>query len=268
MKIWGLAQKRVWYVRGLPWKHVANFGSRTYFKSDLLRLWYMNIHTRTVPLWARRKLALNTSILLRIPPVPHTDAYIYIYICKYIHMNIHTRTVPLWARRKLALNTSILLRIPPAPLRAATIAALFSQAECVSGADCCRRLGCVAVCCNVLQCVALSGCMAVCCSVLQYVAVCCSVFTDSSEHTIWRGLLSKFGVCCSVLLRGAVCCSVLQCNAVCCSLLQRVTVCCSVLQCVAACCSVLQCLYCLFWVHNLTFTGELKERERAIERQK
>ena len=35
-----LPRKRVWYVQGLQWKHVANFGSCNYFKSDLLRPWH------------------------------------------------------------------------------------------------------------------------------------------------------------------------------------------------------------------------------------
>jgi len=39
IRFWGLPQKRVWYVRGLLWKLAGNFGSRNYFKSDLLRLW-------------------------------------------------------------------------------------------------------------------------------------------------------------------------------------------------------------------------------------
>ena len=38
-RIWGLPRKRVWYVRGLLWKLVGNFGSRNYLKSNLLRVW-------------------------------------------------------------------------------------------------------------------------------------------------------------------------------------------------------------------------------------
>ena len=41
MKFWGFPKKRVWYVRGLPWKLVGNLGSLNSFKSDLLRLWYV-----------------------------------------------------------------------------------------------------------------------------------------------------------------------------------------------------------------------------------
>jgi len=37
LKIWGLPRKCVWYVRGLPWKLVGNFGSRNYFQSDFPR---------------------------------------------------------------------------------------------------------------------------------------------------------------------------------------------------------------------------------------
>ena len=37
LKWWGLPWKRVWYVWGLQWKLVVNFGSRDYYKSDLLR---------------------------------------------------------------------------------------------------------------------------------------------------------------------------------------------------------------------------------------
>jgi len=40
-KSWGLPWYRVWYVRGLPWKLVGNFGSRNYFQYDLLRAWAM-----------------------------------------------------------------------------------------------------------------------------------------------------------------------------------------------------------------------------------
>ena len=39
MKIWGLPWKRVGCVWGLPWKLVGNFGSRSYFKSDLFCPW-------------------------------------------------------------------------------------------------------------------------------------------------------------------------------------------------------------------------------------
>ena len=45
LKFWGLLRKRVWYVRGLPWKLVGTFGSRNYCRSDLLRPWkYVCIH--------------------------------------------------------------------------------------------------------------------------------------------------------------------------------------------------------------------------------
>jgi len=37
--LWRLSWKRVWNVRGLPWKRVGNFGSRNYLESDLLRAW-------------------------------------------------------------------------------------------------------------------------------------------------------------------------------------------------------------------------------------
>jgi len=40
LKSWGLPWKLVSSFRGLPWKLVWNFGSRNYFKSDLLRAWY------------------------------------------------------------------------------------------------------------------------------------------------------------------------------------------------------------------------------------
>ena len=40
LKFWGLPWKRVWYVWGLLWNLVGNFGSRNYFKSDLLRPWH------------------------------------------------------------------------------------------------------------------------------------------------------------------------------------------------------------------------------------
>ena len=40
LKFWRFPRKRVWYVRGLLWQLVGNFGSRNYLKSDLLRLWY------------------------------------------------------------------------------------------------------------------------------------------------------------------------------------------------------------------------------------
>jgi len=39
VQIWGLPWNCVWYVRGLRWKLVGNFGSRNCVKSDLLRLW-------------------------------------------------------------------------------------------------------------------------------------------------------------------------------------------------------------------------------------
>jgi len=39
MQMWGLPWKRVWYVRGLPSKLDGNFDSRSYVKSNLLRLW-------------------------------------------------------------------------------------------------------------------------------------------------------------------------------------------------------------------------------------
>jgi len=51
----------------------------------------------------------------------------------------------------------------------------------------------------------------------------------TSRVCLWCGLLSKIGVCGSVLRCVAVCCSI--------------WVCCSVLQCVAVCRSVLQSLY-------------------------
>jgi len=38
LKFLGLPKKRVWYVRGLPWKLVGNSGSRNFLKSDFLRL--------------------------------------------------------------------------------------------------------------------------------------------------------------------------------------------------------------------------------------
>ena len=44
MTIWVLPWKRVWYVRGLPWKLVGNFGIRNYLKSDLLRPWCLSSH--------------------------------------------------------------------------------------------------------------------------------------------------------------------------------------------------------------------------------
>jgi len=43
LKCLRLPRKRVWYVRGLLWKLVGNFGSRNYFKFDLLRLWCLSL---------------------------------------------------------------------------------------------------------------------------------------------------------------------------------------------------------------------------------
>jgi len=40
-KFWGLPRKRVWYVWGLLWKLVGNFGSGDDTKYDLLRLWIL-----------------------------------------------------------------------------------------------------------------------------------------------------------------------------------------------------------------------------------
>ena len=40
LTFWGLPRKCVWYVWGLLWKLVGNFGSHNYLKSDLLRLWF------------------------------------------------------------------------------------------------------------------------------------------------------------------------------------------------------------------------------------
>ena len=39
LKFLGLPRKRVWYVQGLLWKLIGNFGSRNYFRSDFLHLW-------------------------------------------------------------------------------------------------------------------------------------------------------------------------------------------------------------------------------------
>jgi len=50
IKIWELPWKRALYVRGLPWKLVEIFGSRSFFKANLLCLWYMYICiARTYP---------------------------------------------------------------------------------------------------------------------------------------------------------------------------------------------------------------------------
>jgi len=39
----------------------------------------MDFHTRTILLWAPRKLVLDTNILLRMPPSSHTDWCMYMY---------------------------------------------------------------------------------------------------------------------------------------------------------------------------------------------
>jgi len=46
LKFWGLPWISVWKLRGVPRKCVWKFGSRKYFKSDLLRLWTI---TNVVP---------------------------------------------------------------------------------------------------------------------------------------------------------------------------------------------------------------------------
>jgi len=80
MKIWGLPWKRVWYVRGLPWNLVGNFGSRQYFKSELLRLW-------------RRHVALCVYVCMC--DIPHSYAWHGSLTCESWLMYMCCRTYSL-----------------------------------------------------------------------------------------------------------------------------------------------------------------------------
>jgi len=51
--ILGNPRQRVWYIRGPPWKLVPNFGSRNYFKSDLLRAWHATCGFIIALMWIR-----------------------------------------------------------------------------------------------------------------------------------------------------------------------------------------------------------------------
>ena len=76
LKIWGVPWKRVWYVRGLLWKFVSNFGSRNYFMSDLLRLWATLNPSRIL------RIECNTSWELSAIHPENRDLFIlHISIC-------------------------------------------------------------------------------------------------------------------------------------------------------------------------------------------
>ena len=108
LNFWGLPRKRVWNIRGLLRKLVGNFGCRNYFKSDLLRRWYMYTYTyrcgslhsshrdpgsppsqQPAQLWAARTAPPSSPV--HTPTVSvFIDMYIclwtYLYICMCVHV--------------------------------------------------------------------------------------------------------------------------------------------------------------------------------------
>ena len=75
-KFWGLPRKRDWYVRGLLWNVVGNFGSRHHFKSDFLRVWSFHRRSAFVRLQhaeSRRRLLASEEYGKEFSQRPHTQ---------------------------------------------------------------------------------------------------------------------------------------------------------------------------------------------------
>jgi len=83
LKCWGLPRKDIWYVRGLLWNLVGNFGSRNYLKSDLFRLCYIHIYVS----WHKSKSFRSEW---GRPEVWSSKIYIFYtcihLFCMYVHL--------------------------------------------------------------------------------------------------------------------------------------------------------------------------------------
>jgi len=104
LNFWGLPRKRVWYVRELPWKHVGNFGSRNYFKSDLLRPWIrMDQYTYVYVYYG----CISTLIYHGCYTyVIRMDQYAYVVRMLYVHVYITdiTRVLYVWIKCRYVIR--------------------------------------------------------------------------------------------------------------------------------------------------------------------
>jgi len=149
MQFWGFPWKLVWYARGLPWKLGGHFGSRNYFKSNLVCPWTEEIYSL-----GGKLMYPFIHIGLMSPFIQKERPYVY------------TKREPICVYQKGATGSPyVYIFWVDFDLLSTTHVTIYTKREPNKDNP---STACVAVCCSVLQCVA------VCCNVLQCVAVCCS----------------------------------------------------------------------------------------------